>query len=107
MFPNESLNLIYTVFVHAVLSRVCAIEAEHVVQLVGLAVLPYATWVPFIHLSKAQLVLSVTPVTLVEAASLLIVKTTEVIFTTKTSCAPLLTNVASLKFTVQANSPAM
>ena len=49
-------------------------DAEHVVRFVGLAVLPYATCVPFTPPSVAQVVVSVTLVVFVELAVLFMVK---------------------------------
>jgi hypothetical protein len=60
VFHNPSLNLIYTVFVHSQLVRVCEIFEVHVVQLVGLAEFPYATWTFAFQVSVAHVVVSVT-----------------------------------------------
>lgn len=60
IFPNPSLNLIYTVFVPSPLGNVRAIDAEHDCQFVGDALEPNATCVPFIPVSVAHVVVKNT-----------------------------------------------
>ena len=74
VFPKESLNLIYTVFVASHALNVHAILELHDVRLVGAALLPYATWTHHTSPSTAQVVFNVTDCDVVYDASLLIVK---------------------------------
>jgi hypothetical protein len=70
-----SRNLIYTVFTPSGATKVCAILALQLVQLVGLLVFPYATCTPPTPApSFAQVVVSVTVPLLVAAAPLFTVK---------------------------------
>ena len=70
-FPNESLNLIYTVLTHTQFVNVCDISALHVFQLVGLWSFPYATWTHHAG-SVGHVVFNVTLVVVVYSALLLI-----------------------------------
>ena len=74
VFQNESLNLIYTVFVSSPADKVWAIETLQLVRFVGLAVLPYATCSPPTPASVAHAVVKRTLVEFVDVASALILK---------------------------------
>lgn len=72
--PNASLHNIYTVAVPTTSSISCAILDVQLVQLSGLALLPYATSIPHTHPSVPHVTFKVTPVVFVVAAPLLIKK---------------------------------
>jgi len=74
VFPKPSLHLIYTVFVPSPDTKVCAMLALHVVQLVGFAVLPNATSTPPTPASVAQVVVNTTAVPLAWVAPVFTVK---------------------------------
>lgn len=74
MFPNASLNLIYTVFPPSHHAIVRAILALHVCQFVGLALFPNATCTHHTKLSVPHVVFNVTLVEFVYVALLFTTK---------------------------------
>ena len=73
LFPNESLNLIYTVFVASPAVSVCAMLAVQDCRLVGAAELPNATCTHETPASVGQVVFNVTDVLVVYVALLFMV----------------------------------
>ena len=72
VFHNASLVAIYIVFTPSHVANVRGLVDEHVVQFVGLALVPYAIWIPLTHASVGHVIFNVTHVKLVHVASLLI-----------------------------------
>ena len=72
VFPSASLVAIYIVFTPSHVANVRGLVDEHVVQFVGLALVPYAIWIPLTHASVGHVIFNVTHVKLVHVASLLI-----------------------------------
>jgi len=73
VFPNTSLNLIYTVFVASPAVSVHPVLADQDCRLVGAAALPNAICTHHTHVSVAHVVFNVTAVLVVYAALLFIV----------------------------------